>query len=223
MASWNYGNAFERFPTNDGKVWHSKDNSIKLAVHDLRNGIHPLHIGADCIFVDPPWNLGNLNTFITKADLKSYEDNFDDFLFKLFEIVDTIKPTVMYIEIGKQSLEKIQNIMKARFLHVKTFNSYYYHNKKNVCYIVRGSLRKTEFEIPEIEGIDEECAIKEICKSEKFDTILDCCMGRGLVALYAAKFKRNARGTELNHKRLSVAVERLIKAGVEMCNEQRRI
>lgn len=42
----------------------------------------------------------------------------------------------------------------------------------------------------------------------------DFCMGRGLVALAAAKNGRKFFGTELNPKRLAVCVERLEKTGI---------
>lgn len=209
MKKWDYGKAFERFPCDDGKTWASKDNSIQLAIHDLRNGIHPLHLYSDCLFVDPPWNLGNLNSFITKADLVSYEKQFDDFLFNLFSIIEQINPEVCYVEMGKQNLNKVKDLLAKKFKSVLVFNSTYYHNKKNICFILRASNRDGEISIPDIEGIDEQDAIAKICAEEKFEQICDPCMGRGLVALYAAKNKRKCVGTELNHKRLSCAIEKV--------------
>lgn len=211
---WEYGKSYERFPMNDGRTWESTDGKIQLAVHDLRNGLHPIHNGADCVFVDPPWNLGNVNTFITKADLKSYERDFEQFMKTLFSVIDKISPQVLYVEMGKQNLALVKRMMEQRFKRVEVFNSYYYHAKKNVCFILRGSNRDDI--APNIDGIDEEDAIAEICRAEKFDKICDPCMGRGLVAYYAVKNGRKCSGTELNHKRLSFAVERIVKFGIEM-------
>lgn len=80
----------------------------------------------------------------------------------------------------------------------------YYHNKRNLCYVVRGSQK---YKKPALDGMDEEDIIEWVCSNEDYDVIGDLCMGRGLVGINANKNGRLFVGTELNHKRLSVLVE----------------
>ena len=64
-----------------------------------------------------------------------------------------------------------------------------------------------------LDNIDEEDIIKWVGENETYSVIGDLCMGRGLVALAAYKSKKRFVGTELNHKRLSVTLERLTNEG----------
>lgn len=89
---------------------------------------------------------------------------------------------------------------------LKFYNSTYYHNKNNLCYVVRGFQKRKKLLL---DGMDEEDIIQWICENEEYRCIADLCMGRGLVAVNAAKNGKMFVGTEMNHKRLSVALERL--------------
>ena len=77
MAEWNYGDAYKRHPVKDTVVF---DNGSVLKVHDIFDPLPEFMRQADLIFVDPPWNLGNLNTFYTKAERNDYQSDFDRFL-----------------------------------------------------------------------------------------------------------------------------------------------
>jgi uncharacterized protein (DUF2344 family) len=46
-------------------------------------------------------------------------------------------------------------------------------------------------------------------KNEEYNVIGDLCMGRGLVGLNAYRNGKRFVGTELNHKRLSVLIEKV--------------
>jgi hypothetical protein len=66
-----------------------------------------------------------------------------------------------------------------------------------------------------LEYLDEEDAIRWVCGNVSFEWIGDLCMGRGSVGYYAWKAGKKFVGTELNHKRLSVLVERIKNAGAK--------
>lgn len=55
---------------------------------------------------------------------------------------------------------------------------------------------------------------------EQPGSVADLCTGRGLTLLAAHKFGAKFYGTELNKRRLAVAIDRAAKAGVfyEKCN-----
>lgn len=163
---------------------------------------------ADLIFVDPPWNKGNLNTFYTKAEKVERLDSFGIFYKRLFECIKEIAPRTCYIEIGKEYLADFIMEMKDIFKYVTFYNSTYYHKKDRLCYVVRGSNR---YKKPKLDNMDEEDIIEWICKNEDYNCIGDLCMGMGLVGLNAYKNGKKFVGTELNHKRLSVLIERINK------------
>lgn len=205
MSKWEYGRAYERYPIPP-EGWKFDDGST-VKVHNIFDPLPAFMKKADLLFIDPPWNLGNLNTFYTKADRTDYQDSFEKFYKRLFECIREIDPHTCYVEIGKQYLAEFIMEMKSIFRHVTFYNSMYYRKKENMCYVVCGS-KKRKRKQP-LDYLDEEDIIKWICENENYDIIGDLCMGRGLVGWYAYQAGKKFVGTELNEKRLSVLVERI--------------
>lgn len=215
--NFDYGNSFERFPC-DGMRIEFRDGS-KLQAHDIMYPLPEFMSEADIIFTDSPWNSGNLRSFYTKSQIfPNFDANFDTFYKRLFECIGQISPRVAYLEIGKEHLADYIYEAKKIFRYVTFFNSGYYHKASNLCYVVRGSQRSARG--IKYDGIDEEDIIKHVCAEEEYDCIGDLCMGRGLVAVNAYTAGHRFVGTELNHKRLSVAIERLCNLGAEYTSIQ---
>ncbi len=210
MVNWNYGDAYLRHPIRENQVALFRDGS-KLMVHDIFEPLPSFLKKADLVFVDPPWNLGNLNTFYTKAALKADHQSFTRFYIRLFECIREIAPKTCYVEVGKDYLGEFLLETKKIYKHVTFFNSTYYHRKNNLCYVIRGGLKRKKLPL---DGEDEEDIIAWICKNEEYQCIGDLCMGQGLVAVNAALNKRRFVGTELNPKRLSVALEHVQAIGL---------
>lgn len=204
MANWDYGEAYLRYPLGEGI--YEFDNGSKIQVHDIFNPLPEFMKEADLIFVDPPWNLGNINTFYTKAEKEERIESFENFYKRLFECVREINSKTCYVEVGKEYLAEFIIEMKKIYKYVTFYNSTYYHKKDSLCYIIRGSKK---FKKPKLDYIDEEDIIEWICANEDYNIIGDLCMGRGLVGLNAYKNNKQFAGTELNHKRLSVLIERI--------------
>lgn len=215
LSKWNYGNAYKRHPIADNEIVVF-DNGSKIKVHDIFDPLPEFMKEADLIFVDPPWNLGNLNSFYTKADRDDYKDSFIPFYKRLFECIAEINPRTCYVEIGKEHLADFIIEMRKLYKYVTFYNSTYYHNKDKLCYIVRGS---NKFNKPKLDGMDEEDIIEWVCANEKYEVIGDLCIGRGLVAVGAYKNGKRFVGTELNHKRLSVLIERVVFLGATYTKE----
>jgi hypothetical protein len=205
---YNYGDAYLRYPL--GKDPYIFGDGSVVQVHDIFNPLPDFMRQADLIFVDPPWNLGNANTFYMKAEKEERLISFEIFYNRLFECIGMIDPTICYVEVGKEYLADFIMEMRRLYRHVTFYNSTYYHNKKNLCYIIRGGQKHKK---PALDGMDEEDAIEWICANEEYNIIGDLCMGRGLVGLNAYRNGKWFVGTELNHKRLSVLVESIIKEG----------
>ena len=210
MSNWDYGDAYKRFPVKQDKTIALSDGSFLMA-RDITEGIPEFMKKADVIFTDSPWNMGNLRSFYTKAEREMPLDSFIKFYDVLFESIGDIRPRVCYLEIGKEYLGDCLNRMGKIYDKVTFYNSTYYHKKENLCYVVQGSDKKKNWKY---DGIDEEDIISQIAQNEEYDVLGDFCMGRGLVALAAAKNKKRFVGTEMNPKRLAVCLERLSELGI---------
>lgn len=210
MNNWTYGGAYLLHPIEYGQSAVFSNGGI-LKVHNIFEQLPEFMIDADLMFIDPPWNLGNLNSFYTKAGRQDYNKNFEEFYSRLFQCIADIMPDVCYIEIGKQYLPEFMIEAKKLFRHVTFYNSSYYHKKDNICYVIRCS-KKKHSKLP-LDHVDEEHIISWICANEDYDIIGDLCMGQGLVAVNAFKAGKRFVGTELNPRRLSAAVRKLAELG----------
>ncbi len=206
---WNYGGACERHTIAGQRVTFA-DGSI-VQPHNLFDRLPDYMLSADLLFVDPPWNVGNINSFYTKAGRDDHQESFDPFASRLFDAIGRIKPKVCYLEVGKEHLADFITGLRYLYGNVTFYNSTYYHKKENLCYVVRGSSKRKKLPL---DGLDEEHIIEWICANEDYSCIGDLCMGRGLVGLNAHANGRRFVGTELNHKRLAVLVEKLSKKGL---------
>jgi len=209
LDKWNYGDAIVRHPIKEGQT-AIFDNGSMVKVHNIFDPLPAIMKNADLIFVDPPWNLGNLNSFYTKADRTDYQDSFERFYKRLFECIGEIRPKTCYIEVGKEYLPEFMIESKRLYKHVTFYNSMYYHKKDNTCYIIRGSGKRKKLPL---DYVDEEDIIEWICTNEEYDYIGDLCMGRGLVGINAYINGKRFVGTELNPKRLAVLLESITKLG----------
>lgn len=209
MAKWNYGDAYLRHPIGENELVVFDNDSV-IKVHNIFDPLPGFMKEADLVFVDPPWNLGNLNTFYTKAGRQDYQTSFVRFYKRLFECIGEISPRVCYVEIGKEYLSEFIQEMKKLYRQVTFYNSCYYQDKKKICYVIRGSSKRKTLPL---DYMDEEDIIKWICTNEEYECIGDLCMGRGLVGVNAYRNGKRFVGTELNHKRLSVLIERIVEVG----------
>jgi len=204
---WTYGGAWERFPIREGEVWQAGGGL--LAVHNLFEPLPEFMHKADLIFIDPPWNLGNLNTFYTKAERVDYQTSFDVFSDAVFMRIEEISPQICYIEIGKQNVDNFRKRLERLYPVVQAWPVTYY--RKHPCWILRGSASETTADYT---GMDESVVIKAVGQREKYRCIGDFVMGRGLVGLAAHAAGKEFVGTELNPRRLACLLSALAEQGV---------
>ncbi len=209
MTRWEYGGAYKRHPVK-GVVQFEDGSAVKT--HDIFEPLPSFMKQADLLFIDPPWNKGNLNSFITKAERTDHKESFEQFYERLFSCISEIAPHTCYVEIGKQYLGEFLVEMKKLYKHVTFYNSTYYRKKENMCYVIRAGEKKVKLPL---DNLDEEEIIKWVCLNEDYECIGDLCMGLGLVGVNAFKNGKRFVGTELNEKRLAVLVETLYSKGLK--------
>lgn len=200
---YNYHDIYKKYDMTG--VIHIGNGTVK--VHDIFDPLPDFMHEADVLFCDPPCNRGNLKSFYTKAELESRSEDYAPFENRLFEVIDEINPIIVFIEVFKANKDTFIAEISKRFSNVKVFDSMYYKNPKNKCWIIVGSNET----LPNIDlnDIDEEKVIEKICFEVDFKCIADPCMGKGLVGFYANKAGKRFVGTELNSKRLAVLLERV--------------
>lgn len=206
---WKYGDSWERFPIQSGQIW-GLENGSRVAVHNIFDPLPPW-MRADLIFVDPPWNQGNLNSFYTKAGRSDYQ-NFNSFSGILFQRLAEIGAQTVYIEIGNHAVAAWMERLGAMFSHVQHWPVLYY--RKHPTNILRGS--RTSPISYDFTGIDEAKCIQIVAEIEQYKMIADPCMGRGLVGLAAYKAGKPFVGTELNKRRLACLLDSLARLGADV-------
>ena len=209
MNKWEYGEIYKKY---DMKGEISIGTGI-VKVHNIFDKLPDFMKKADVIFCDPPCSLTNINTFYTKADRNDYQTSFEPFKIRFFECIDEIKPKQLFVEVFKSNKNDFLIECQKRYKFVKVYDSKYYNNNKNKCWIIHCA----DFEVDyPINGIDEAKIIAWICKNIDFNCIGDLCMGRGLVGYNAFINNKHFVGTELNKKRLAVLIDNIN----EKINEQ---
>ena len=208
MSKWLYGNAWERFSIKTGDVW-GLGNGSWIAVHNIFDPLPQFMLDADLVFVDPPWNQGNLSSFYTKAGRDDYQQ-FSDFERVLFERIQEIAPKTCYIEIGNQFVDQWYAKLETLYPVLQRWTAVYY--RKYPTNIIRGGQYPIDCDFI---GIDEARCIEIIAQIEQYRIIGDLCMGRGLVGVAAYKAGKPFVGTELNERRLACLIEKIDKLGGE--------
>jgi len=210
-TKWTYGDAWERYPIEPGQVW-GLANGSRVAVHNIFEPLPAFMHAADMLFVDPPWNLGNVNSFYTKAGRADYLDSFTDFADVLFQRLAEVGAQTVYIEIGKQNADDWYSRLAQLYPHRQRWPVVYY--RKHPTWIIRGS-RPGPIDY-DFSGIDEAKCIEIIARIEEYQVMGDMCMGRGLVGMAAHKAGKPFVGTELNKRRLACLLDGVAKAGGEV-------
>lgn len=207
-TKWRYGDAWEEFPIQPGETW-TVDSRSRVAVHNLFDPLPEFMLTADMLFVDPPWNLGNVNTFYTKAGRSDYLTSFSAFEGALFQRVRDIAPHTCYLEVGRQAVDRWHAELQRIYPAVQRWEVVYY--RKNPCCILRGSQRgPTDYDYT---GMDEAKVIALAALIENYCVMGDFCMGQGLVGLAAWDAGKPFVGTDLNPRRLAVLLRKLARRG----------
>ena len=207
-SNWEYKGIYKNY-NMEGII--ELPNQSKVAVCDWIQKMPDFMLEADTLFIDPPWNIGNVNTFYTKADKPHVGFDFRVFTKFLWDRIIQISPAHLFIEMGKEHLGIYLEKCQKNYKYVTFYNSTYYHKRENKCYVIHATNTAKNRRYKELEDMDEHDIIKWLCANHKYACIGDLCMGRGLVGQYAYLNGKKFVGTELNPKRLAVLVDFITK------------
>jgi len=210
MTDWTYGGHAAKYHM-ERAIPLPNDSMVKVAdwMIEMPTFMHR----ADTLFVDPPWNMGNVKAFYTKAGIQHpawMDEPFTDFLDKLFDRIASIGPHTVFMEMGKEYLAYCLTVLQQRYPFVTFYNATYYRQSKNKCYVIHAS-NKVKKRLVVLEDMDEEAIIEWVCTHYPYGVIGDLCMGTGLVGWYAHKAGRSFVGTELNENRLAILVDAIVQ------------
>jgi hypothetical protein len=204
MADWDYTGAHRR---HDMRGIIALPHGSLVEVCDWTERLPDFMREAETLIVDPPWNLGNVRSFYTKADQPHPPFDFHAFLKTFWRRVDQIAPRHLFLEIGKEALGECLVACQRRWLHTTFYNATYYKKRTNKCYIIHATDDRKRKRYAPLEDLDEADTIAWLCANHASPCIGDLCMGTGLVGKHAYLNARRFVGTELNPKRLAVMVE----------------
>lgn len=190
-----YGKHWDKYPLEQCELWESEN--AKIMCWDITNGTPNFLRVADMIYCDPPWNIGILNTFNSKAN-KDYTDNFSEFYIHLFNSIREIEAKVCYLEMGEKNMIIFKNELSKIYPCVQVWSVAYCGNKPS--YLLRGSSSYSEFDYT---GMDDMFTPHEAIKNENPKIVTDLCTGSGLTAISSFRNKCKFVGTELNKRKLA--------------------
>ena len=216
---WEYGGAYKNLDMS-GEI--ALPNGSVVSVCDLVERMPCYMKRADTLFVDPPWNTGNIRSFYTKADEPLPAFDFLGFTAALWGRIDEIKPRTLFVEMGKQHLWRYLEQAERRYKYVTFYNSTYYDKRDNLTYVIHATDDHATRRRKALEGMDEARIIAWVCANTDYGCIGDLCMGRGLVGRNAWLAGKPFVGTELNKKRLAVLVDWILKAEASPSKEALR-
>lgn len=216
-GAWLYGGAHKQFPVAEGDVWQIGQHLLGCGDICKGDGLKMLALSKRTFgelpamtYVDPPWNLGNINSFRTKAGVAGRETDFGAFLNSL---IGTLRPLPgeAYIEMGKQNCKMLCELIKDSGGEVyETWDITYY--RKNPCKLIRAKWNGLQGPFDGRFGSmdDEDTPALAIALSSGIaQTVFDPCAGRGLTAVTAHNLGRRFVGLELSPYRLAEAIAKL--------------
>lgn len=211
MKGYTYNGAIERVGIDEKHKYIINDGQGIIFQNNVFDEIPKEFYAADYIVVDPPWSMGNLRSFYTKAEME-LDKEFEQFLDRIFYVIKETGVNSCYMEFGKQFKDEIVKRMSEVFDNVRVIDSFYYRTKP--CFFIIGE-NEGHFLDFDTEPKDELKVIDEIIKL-KDGTVLDFCLGRGAVSRTALKYNKKFVGSELNINRLAVSYEDLQKKGAKI-------
>lgn len=217
-GGWAYGDAGDKWQVKPGDIWEA--GPAILACGDLQRGAATelfKNVKIDLFYSDPPWDPGNAKSFRTKAGLNEpgVKVNFPDLLIKVVEIARQSSGDT-YLEMGKKNAELLEELVKfGGGRMINRWDITYYKKNPMVLFqfVFEGAVQRGF--TGSASGMDDgDTPMWAIARSTSpGDLVADTCTGRGLTMRSAVEQGRRFIGTELNPRRLAVAIDWMAQHG----------
>lgn len=218
---WTYGEAWEKYPVEPGQVWAIGPHRVMAGDLELGDALaflaHPEVPTPGLGYADPPWTPSNASGFRTKAGAESKAD-WSLLQRRVAEAM--LVPALSFCEMGLTTTEDFVATVKKAGGNVYSVQQINDPPNRFTCNLVAlgyepqvpiGSLRHLT-KPRALTGLETPgWAIQNY--SQPRGVVYDCCLGRGLTAVTAHDLGRVCIGTELNPRRLAVAIAKLVDAG----------
>ena len=206
VKSWQYGTEWENYPIESGQVWETGEHRVRAG--DLMDDAALAWVlaqNADFMYVDPPWNQGNISSFFTKAGRQGLAPDFWQFLGRVVEVASRVKCD-SWIEMGNQNIDRLKSLVQSRGGSViADWKVVYYRTQPSR--LIQVSWGNPAVEGLDLHGIDDEETPFKVCEAlPAASKVLDVCAGKGLTAEGALKYGHTFVGLELNPRRLAHAI-----------------
>ena len=206
MPRWDYGPEGDRFPVADGQWWECGHHLYRCGdIHGLAVAERP-----DVIYVDPPWNTGNVRSFYTKAGLPHPEWEWTE-LYRVIIALAEGFGCALWVEGGVRQRDEFMAMLPGP--HTASWPITYYRKHPAVL-AYSGPIPPP---VPDLSGSDDEHTPKIVLSAYvkaaggEVGLVLDPCAGRGLTSRAAEQNGWRSVSNELNPTRVSVALARMEK------------
>jgi hypothetical protein len=197
---------------------HYQAGANRLMVTDiLRDDLREVMAGVQVglVYVDPPWNRGNLATWYHKASLQDTPE-FLDLTRRLIRLCGKYSPRAAYLEMGRQFIDTLEH--QARFEGAYVTNSwevvYYRKRPSNLIRISFNSPDPLPFDLT---GWDDMLTVQKAIELDcPGGAVVDFCSGKGRTAKCAFWQGLQFVGTELNPKRADLLLNWWRTQGLEV-------
>lgn len=205
-----YGKEGTEFPVQTGDVWTAGEHVFTCgSMFD----IHP-YSDYDMVYADPPWRLGDVKAFYTKAGLNCPVQTLEQFFDAVVSHAKPVK-TYAFIEGSIHTLTDLKaSVFRANGKVLRVWDTTYYQKHPNVTICATW---KPELIVPSaelLEGMDDDFTpaaamqwVKSVCPD--IQTVYDCCSGRGLTSRAAHQNGLTSLNLELHPNRVSAALSRM--------------
>lgn len=198
MNKWNYGNEAIEIPVQTGETWMVGDD--KFVCGDINH--LDIDFDYDVIYCDPPWTQALHSGFYTKAGLKGQGGVIHQTIGRIAELSKRAK-LGMFLE-GSIKDTAVLDAAKAIIGEPRhTWQTTYYSKLPAVLYYFGESNLAKDFS-----GMDDEHTPAEALGLFNGVRVFDPCTGRGLTSRSAYQTGNKFVGTELNPRRLAIAIKR---------------
>jgi len=171
------------------------------------------------VYSDPPWNPGNARMWRTLSRLDGHSGrkvNWDRFVARFCEHIIYSNPDHIFVEMGvKQTPNYINAVLENGFPDFRegwnVFYNYVHPNKILYFSNIGGFTGNPE-------GMKNEPMTRHVFEhiAKQDEIVFDPCVGLGMTARMAHRFKMTCYGVELNPMRLKKTLLWLLKHGYEV-------